>query len=229
MIKILRRIISNLLKLPILNILPIIIIHILSTKYFEPTLLYSLLVIIPLNTGCSYMIYNALSKEKVSIKGMLDGYKFCKKTRIVFVITYTIKEIILWLLMSNTIAINNNTQSFLVWLNSTIFYIVTYKVSFMRYYSMEGFCGKEEKLNLIDTVKGSLYTSKHTTFIYINIKMLFMVIGIAIYYILPNKSFVNLEIFTFIYLVFAQIIDELIRISIYQIKKEDQKILFFIC
>lgn len=215
-----KRFFNNLINIPILKIIPIIVTHLLLTQYIESNLIYTLLVVVPLNTGCSYMFYKALSNKEVSIKGMFDGYKFCRKTQIVSIFTYIFSELFMLLILNistNTITV---IQQILLLLHATILYILNYKLSYMRYYSMEGFCGAEEKLNFKNTIKGALYTGKGTFLIYIVFKIIFAFVGVVSYFALLNSLHsINRTIFSFIYLIFARLLDELIRLSIYEYKK----------
>ena len=185
-------------------------------------IIYTFLIGIPLNTGCSYMIFKALLKDKISVFGMFEGAKFCKKTRIIFVGICILQELTMYFLL-NYIPYTTHIDltSIFIFMHSVLFYIIHYRVSFMRYYSMEGYY-YNKPLDFKSTVEGSLKSSKNTTIIYLLIKILFMLLGLIMYYLLINNlSAIFIYVYNFVYLICARILDESLRISIFQLNRVD--------
>lgn len=217
------RTLSNLLKLPMLQVIPIIIVHVILTNYVRMGSydnIYTFLVRIPLNTGCSYMIFKALLKDKISVVGMFEGRKFCKKTRTVFVGTCIVQELLMLLIVkcSQNMPLGDIT-TLLIWLHSAIFYVINYRVSFMRYYSMEGYY-YDKPLSFIKTVKGSIATSKNTTVLYVVTHMFLMLLGVMVYFLFVSKlSIVSNQVYSFVYIICTRVFDESLRISIFQLNR----------
>lgn len=204
-----------------IKLLTILAVYIMILEIIPSSIITKLLITIPLTSGYSYIIYKAVRSKHFSIIDMFKGYKFCKRTRITFIL---LEIVDLTLMFGINLILNQNLSNNLLIQVITSFQIllmqyISFRFSFIRYLSMNTFELGNKPLPYIDILKKSSEISKGS-FIIFSIKI---IVATSLSGMLFNTIFYLINIDTrfltsipIITSIIARYYEELLRINILQ-------------
>lgn len=202
-----------------IRLLSILMIHILIIKFTPDSFIMKLLITIPLTSGYSYVIYRAVRAKEFDIRDMFKGYKFCKRTRITFI---SLELLDIATITTITCVINKYIEhdllnQYFIHAQALFMHYVTFRLSFIRYLSMNTFELKNKPLPYASILKRSWEITKNK---YISFFVMIIVITGATnigFHIIFNILNINDKLLIMVPIISSVIVryyEELLRIKV---------------
>lgn len=210
---------KNISLLHTIKLLGILIIYMAILKIVPDSIIMKLLITIPLTSGYSYVVYKAARAKQFNIIDMFKGYKFCRRTRITFILLELLDMalIIAITFILNRCSSNNLLMQGFMLLQALFMYYVSFRFSFIRYLSMNTFELKKKPLSYFKILERSAEITKGQFSIYFVMLIMATSISGMILNMIFNLLNVNVEFLTIIPMITSVIVryyEELLRIRI---------------
>lgn len=209
-----------------IRLIGILMIYMLIVKLTPNSFIMKLLLIIPLTSGYSYVIYRAVREKTFDIRDMFKGYKFCKRTRITFVYLelLDIVSITIITFILNKYQGGNTLMQGYIYIQALLMHYLAFRVSFIRYLSMNTFELKKKPMPYVSILKKSWEITKDQ---YISFFVMIIVatgisnMGFHIIFSVLNISNKVIIVIPIITSIIVRYYEELLRIKV--LEKSDFK------
>lgn len=202
-----------------MKLLSILMVYMIIINLIPSSIIMKLLITIPLTSGYSYVVYRAARGKDFNIVDMFKGYKFCRRTRITFILLELLNIILITVIMITLkqSASTSVVKKIALFIHAVLMYYVSFRFSFIRYFSMNTFELKNKPMAYSEILKRSAQVSKGKFAGYLVLMLVVASVGGLLLNTVGNAFIVNKEfliVMPMITAIIVRYLEELLRIKI---------------